>query len=64
MDTSDKNPDSGEDNPLRDLTGDIQKGLSWGSNGMRYYRLLGNKLKETCDLNTGIRVREQHAREE
>jgi len=31
---------------------------------MRCYRLLGNKLKETCDLNTGYWVKEQQAQEE
>ena len=31
---------------------------------MRYYRLLGNKLKETCSQNTGIMVKEQHAQGE
>ena len=46
------------------LLGKVQTGLLRGNTRARYYRLLGNKLKETCDLNTGIRVREQHAREE
>ena len=42
----------------------VQIGLLWGNNRARYYRLLGNKLRETCDQNTGIGVREQHARGE
>jgi hypothetical protein len=50
--------------PLRTQLRKIPTELSWGSDGMRHYRLLGNKLKETYDLNTDIRVREQHAWEE
>jgi hypothetical protein len=43
----------------------LTKRLSWGSNKeMRCYRYKGNKLKETCDLNTGIRVKKQQAQEE
>jgi hypothetical protein len=43
----------------------LTKRLSWRKNcKMRCYRLLGNKLKETCDLNTGYWVKEQQAQEE
>jgi len=51
-----------------------QRKLHWGMSNketllekickMRCYRLLGNKLKETCDLNTGYWVKEQQAQEE
>jgi hypothetical protein len=50
----------------RNFTGeDLTKRLSWGSNKeTKCYRYKGNKLKETCDLNTGYCVKEQQAQEE